>query len=527
MSPMARAVRRERWRGHDVLSYPDRPATIVHILDRAVRHHGGREGVVDGHQRCTYRQLAERVSGTVDELADRGLHRGAAVGVVAPNSVDLAVLVFACAVAGVTLVGLSERDAPRRWAALLATAGATTVLASTDHAGRAATVASIADHAGTAVMDLADVTRARVAPWAFAPPSEDDTYMVVGTAGTTGTPKASRVVHRCSVHAALSYVDLVDLGPSDRTAVLFPLTYISALHAHVLPMMLAGGVSVLATPSSAHRFCDLLAEERITWMYTVPSFWLSMLHTARFTADHLPALRVAAFGGGPFPPDMLPEIRQRLPAVALHNVYGLSETHSPATILHDHEFADRPTSVGRPLPCMEARVVDDGGAALPPGTPGHLQLRGSLVTTGYLGDPDATGAAFDGAWFATGDHGRMDADGYVWIVARRRDLIVRGGYNIAPVEIEQALRRHPGIAEAAVFGVAGAAADPAVACAIVPERNRACPTARDVRAWVRDHVADYAVPRYVEVVDTIPLTPIGKVNRRALTDAALGRLGAS
>jgi long-chain acyl-CoA synthetase len=121
----------------------------------------------------------------------------------------------------------------------------------------------------------------------------------------------------------------------------------------------------------------------------------------------------------------------------------------------------------------------------------------------------------------------MDADGYVWIVARRRDLIVRGGYNIAPVEIEQALRRHPGIAEAAVFGVAGAAADPAVACAIVPERNRACPTARDVRAWVRDHVADYAVPRYVEVVDTIPLTPIGKVNRRALTDAALGRLGAS
>lgn len=231
-------------------------------------------------------------------------------------------------------------------------------------------------------------------------------------------------------------------------------------------------------------------------------------------------LRLAAFGGSSFPPDALDEIRDRFPDVALHNVYGLSETHSPATILRDHEFAGRPTSVGRPLPCMQARVVDADGQALPAEQAGQLQLRGSLVTSGYLGDEGATDATFVDGWFSTGDQARMDEHEYVWLLGRRCDLIIRGGFNIAPVEVEQALRRHPGITDAAVFGVPDRVGDRAVACAIV--RSDPALRPRDVRSWVRDQVADYAVPRHVHFVDQVPLTTIGKPDRQALVDAFAG-----
>ncbi len=509
-------VERERWRGHDLLSYPDRPASILHILDRAVRGHGASQGVVDERERCTYRDFAARVAGTVEELGHRGLVPGTALGVVAHNCVDLAVLVFACAAAGVLMVGLPARDAASRWARLLRTTGAGAVAATPAHTAAAIAAAAGAGIPPRSVIDLADLTRARTAPWAFVSPHEDDTFAVVGTAGTTGPPKASRVIHRCSVHSAMSYVAVLGLTAADRTAVLFPLTYISALHAHVLPMMLVGGTSVLTTQARARRFCDLLAAERITWMYTVPSMWLALLRTDEFAGVTLPALRTAAFGGGPFPPDLLPAIRRRLPGVALHNVYGLSETHSPATMLRDSEFADRPTSVGRPLPCMEARVVDQDGRALAPGGRGHLQLRGSLVTSGYLGDRAATAAAFAHGWFSTGDQARMDEQGYLWILGRRQDLIIRGGFKIAPVEVEQALRRHPGIADAAVFGVPDHIGQAAVACAVIPDDPLLRPA--HVRAWVRAQVADYAVPRHVQFVDRIPLTAIGKVDRRALVE---------
>lgn len=510
-------VERERWHGHVLLSYPDRPASIVHILDRAVREHGASEGLVDAHERCTYDEFAARVAGTADALAARGFGRGAALAVVAPNSVDLAALVFACAAAGVVMIGLSERDAPARWARLVHTAGARAITATPAHRAAAATVAAVVGLPHP-VIDLHSLTRERTTSWSMVAPDESDTYAVVGTAGTTGPPKASRVIHRCSVHSAMSYRSVLGLTPHDRTAVLFPLTYISALHAHVLPTMLAGGTSVLTSARHATSFCDLLADERITWMYTVPSFWLALLRSERFTGSRLPYLRVAAFGGSAFPPDALAEIRHRLPDVALHNIYGLSETHSPATILRDHEFADRPTSVGRPLPCMEARIVGAGGRVLPAGTPGELQLRGSLVTSGYLGDAAGTAAAFvAGGWFTTGDQARMDDEQYVWLLGRRRDLIIRGGFNIAPVEVEHALRRHPGILDAAVFGVADRIGDRAVACAIV--RRDAALRPHAVRAWVRAQVADYAVPRHVHFVERIPLTAIGKIDRRALVAA--------
>jgi len=520
-------VEREPWLGAQVLSYPDRPRTVVDVLDGAVAAFGDRTALRAPEGDLTYAEFAEVVEGAVERLTDEGLTAGDRLAVAARNGLDLAVALFACARGGFVMVGLNLRLRAPQWAYMLRHSGARLALGQPEALDELRAAGAQAGMAATAVRDVGDRFRGRRRPWAYDAgqrPDEAAAFAVVYTSGTTGRPKASRVVHRCSVHSAMSYVEVVGLAGHDRTAVLFPLYYISGLHAHVLPMMLVGGTSVLVADASAHDFVELLARERITWMYTVPSMWQLLLREDGFTASALPDLRRGAFGGSPFPTTLLDSIRQRFPRVRLTDIYGLSETHSPATMLRDEEFTAKRGSVGRPLPCMEAKVVDDSGHEVPAGDPGELLLRGSLVTTGYDGDDEATRAAISAGWLRTGDLARMDPDGYVFILDRKKDMITRGGNKIFSVEVEQLLLTHPAIADAAVVGIPDPIAFEAVAAYVVPADGTQL-TRRDVQRWVAERMSDYAVPRQVRVVDEIPRNRTGKILKADLRQRLLDELG--
>jgi len=520
-------VEREPWLGAQVLSYPDRPRTVVDVLDGAVAAFGDRTALRAPEGDLTYAEFAEVVEGAVERLTDEGLTAGDRLAVAARNGLDLAVALFACARGGFVMVGLNLRLRAPQWAYMLRHSGARLALGQPEALDELRAAGAQAGMAATAVRDVGDHFRGRRRPWAYDAgqrPDEAAAFAVVYTSGTTGRPKASRVVHRCSVHSAMSYVEVAGLAGNDRTAVLFPLYYISGLHAHVLPMMLVGGTSVLVADASAHDFVELLARERITWMYTVPSMWQLLLREDGFTASALPDLRRGAFGGSPFPTTLLDSIRQRFPRVRLTDIYGLSETHSPATMLRDEEFTAKRGSVGRPLPCMEAKVVDDSGHEVPAGDPGELLLRGSLVTTGYDGDDEATRAAISAGWLRTGDLARMDPDGYVFILDRKKDMITRGGNKIFSVEVEQLLLTHPAIADAAVVGIPDPIAFEAVAAYVVPADGTQL-TRRDVQRWVAERMSDYAVPRQVRVVDEIPRNRTGKILKADLRQRLLDELG--
>ncbi|MBW3601400.1 MAG: acyl--CoA ligase [Actinobacteria bacterium] len=518
-------VTRQPWLGVDALSYPDRPPTVVDVLHRATAAYGGRVALVADGRGVTYRELAELVEGAVERLREEGVRPGDRVAVALRNGLDLAVALFACARGGFVMVGLNVRLRPPQWAYMLRHSRAVLALAADDLAPELRRAAHEGGLPASAVREVGDHLVGRRRAWSYSPaqrPDEGDTFAVVYTSGTTGRPKASQVVHRCSVHSALSYVHLLGLDGRDRTAVLFPLSYITGLHAHVLPMMMVGGVSVLVPDASPRRFTDILRDQHVTWMYTVPSFWLMLLREPAFSSPDLDHIRLGAFGGSSFPAHAVARIRERLPHIRLHDVYGLSETHSPATMLFDSEMTGRAGSVGRPLPCMEAMVVDDHGHELPAGDAGELWLRGSLVTSGYLDDPVATKDAITDGWLRTGDMARLD-DGYVYILDRRKDMINRGGQKVFSVEVERLLVSHPAIADAAVVGVPAGLASEAVACFVVPaEQGRV--TAREVRAWVRDRMVDYAVPRHVRVVDDLPRNPTGKVLKQRLRDRLLATL---
>ena len=491
----------EPWLGAPALSYARRPRSVVDALDRAVRLFGDRTGWVDGDVRLTWREFADRVERAAASLRARGLQPGDAVAVASGNTLDLAVLLLGCAQAELVMVGLNTRLAPPQWAYMV------------EHMQVRLRLASEPFLTGLEGAEpLAPVlVEAPAQPWSGAADvAESSTYQVVFTSGTTGRPKASQVVHRASVHSGMSYQRVLQLGPDDASAVLFPMYYISAMHAHVLPAMLSGSRLVLVDSQSPREYVDLLRTEGVTWAYAVPSWWRLAL---RAGLTDLPQLQRVAAGGAPFPLDLQQALRDALPGVRLHDVYGLSETHSPGCVLRDEDFAEHTGTVGRPLDCMEAQVRGDDGTVLGPGEAGELWLRGSLVTTGYAGDPAATAAAISDGWFDTGDVARLCEHGFVTVLDRSKDMINRGGTKVFSAELEALLREHPAVEDAAVVAMPDALGGEAIAAYVVASAGV---TARDLRTWVREGMADYAVPKVVELVEALPRNAVGKTDKQAL-----------
>jgi long-chain acyl-CoA synthetase len=519
----------EPWLGTEVRCYANRVRTIVEALDRAVRLFPDRVALEVPEGDVTYADLAELVEGTAERLAEEGLRPGDRLAVCLPNGLDIVVAIWACARAGLVFVGLSTRLQPPQWAYMLRHSGASLALGAPEYLDGVRRAAADAGMPAGAARPVGDHLTGRRRPWkgeSIPFPSEDDVYGVIYTSGTTGRPKASQLAHRGTMHSATAYVRTLNLTGDDRTAIVFPLFYITGHVAQVTPMMLVGGTCVPVSDLVPRDFVRLIGERRITYLMVVPSLWPLLLRTTEFRWPDLAHVEIGAFGGSPVPLSTITALRQRMPQLRLYDAYGLTETHSPATCLLDAEFRRKPGSVGRPLPCADVRVVDDDGCDLPIGEAGELWIRGPMVTPGYFGDPEATAAAITDGWLHTGDLARLDDEGYVYILDRKKDMISRGGFKVYSVELEYLLVSHPDIAEAAVFGVPDRLAFEAVAAYVVPAAGRTV-EASTVQAWVAENMADYAVPRFVRVVDTILRNRTGKVDKIGLRAELVAELEAS
>ncbi len=511
----------EPWLGTEVRCYPDRVRTIVEALDRAVRLFPGAVALETPEGDVTYAEFAELVEGAAERLAEHGLRTGDRLAVCLPNGLDITVAIWAAARAGLVFVGLSTRLQPPQWAYMLSHSGAALALGHPRHLDGLRAAGAEAGLPADRVLDVGDHLCGRRRPWlgpAVPFPHEDTTYAVIYTSGTTGRPKASQVVHRCTMHSAIAYVRTLALTPADRTAIVFPLYYVTGHVAQVTPMMLAGGTSVTVDEVVPRELVQLIGRRRITYLMVVPSIWPLLLRDPAFTWPDLAHVEIGAFGGSPVPISTVAALRRRMPQMRLYDAYGLTETHSPATILLDSEFRRKPGSVGRPLPCADARVVDDDGRDVATGEAGELWIRGPMVTPGYFADPAATAAAITDGWLHTGDYARLDDEGYVYVLDRKKDMITRGGFKVYSVELEYLLVSHPDIAEAAVFGVPDRLAYESVAAYVVPATGRSV-DAGDVQSWVASRMADYAVPRHVRVVEAIPRNRTGKIDKRTLREA--------
>ncbi len=377
------------------------------------------------------------------------------------------------------------------------------------------------------VPDSATAAAAEIAP--------EDLATIFYTSGTTGRPKGALGTHRniCTGLMSLFFLSARnqrayagDRAPSVQNSVLLsvPLFHATGCHGLLVPNTMAGGKLVMMRRWNPERALELIERERVTNFGGVPTMVWQALNSADLARRDTSSLRTVSCGGAPVPPELLRRLRSAFPGTIPTNSYGLTETSSVATNISGDDYARRPDSVGRPLPVVEIKVVGGGGDPAETFETGELWVRGPNVVVGYWKRPEATAAAIQDGWFRTGDLAYLDEEGFVYIVDRAKDMLIRGGENVYSAEVEGALYEHPCVADAAVIGIPDLEMGEEVA-AVVQLRPGCKASEEDIRATVAARLAAFKVPRYVFFQpDPLPRNAAGKVLKRRLREDMVARL---
>ncbi|MGX5358897.1 long-chain-fatty-acid--CoA ligase [Kocuria sp. KH4] len=354
--------------------------------------------------------------------------------------------------------------------------------------------------------------------------ADHEPAVLLYTSGTTGRPKGAVLTHHnLRANAELS-ASLFGLGPGDVMFGGLPFFHVFGQTVALNGVIAAGAAVTLLPRFDPAKALEILVRDGVTVFAGVPSMHIALLHAAGEGPVELPHLRAGISGGSPLPVEVL-ERFERVLGAPVYEGYGLSET-SPVVCFNQEAHGRRPGSIGTVVRGARLRVVDDRDEDVPAGEIGELVVAGEYVMAGYWRNPEATEAAIRGGWFHTGDLARVDEDGFHYIVDRKKDMVLRGGYNVYPREVEEVIYQFPGIAEAAVVGVPDETLGEEVA-AVVAFRDApgAGTDARldELDAFVRERVARYKHPRYYKVVDELPKGPTGKILKRSLDLEGAGR----
>jgi long-chain acyl-CoA synthetase len=351
---------------------------------------------------------------------------------------------------------------------------------------------------------------------------DGDTAVILYTSGTTGKPKGAELTHTgLNGNARTTEETLLEATPDDVIMGCLPLFHVFGLTCSLNAGVLAGACLTLIPRFDGGKALQVVERDRVTIFEGVPTMFSAMLHQPDPTAHDVSSLRVCVSGGSAMPVEVMRSFEETFGCIVLEG-YGLSETSPVASFNHPH--AERkPGSIGTPIRGVEMRLVDDDGKDVAAGEVGEIAIRGENVMKGYWQRPEETAAAIPDGWFRTGDLARQDEDGYFAIVDRKKEMIIRGGYNVYPREIEEALYEHPAVAEAACIGIKHPDLGEEVGAAVALKPG-ASAEVDELREWAKARVAAYKYPRHVWIVDTLPKGPTGKILRRAVeVPAEVGR----
>ena len=396
--------------------------------------------------RLTYADLDRRVGARAAALAALGIEAGARVALLGENSAAYLEWLFGAARLGAITVPINHRLSPGEVAHVLTDSGAAVLVRSTAFTGLAGDALDVAG--SLPVVELGEepgdgVVEAR-------PVAGDDPCVIMYTSGTTGVPKGAVLTHDNMLWNAINMaVAGPGIGGTDITVAAAPLFHIGALGLSALPLLYAGGTVVVVPSFDPAAFVDLLAREGVTTQFLVPAMWAAL--TRLPSLPPLPALRWAISGGAPCPVTVIEYFTER--GWTFTEGFGMTELSPAALFLDADDVLTHAGSVGRPFMHVDARLVSEPARRSSVGEVGELVLRGPTVFAGYWNRPEATAEALRDGWFRSGDLGVRDAEGFVTLVDRKKDMIITGGENVYPIEVEQVLHRHPAIADVAVVGV--------------------------------------------------------------------------
>ncbi|MGO9021873.1 MAG: class I adenylate-forming enzyme family protein [Syntrophobacteraceae bacterium] len=500
--------------GRNALLYPERAAII------------SEDGTTLSH-----RAFAERVWRLADGLARRGLGKNNRIAILALNSADYLCVYFAVGSLGAVLVPINNALKPADIDFRMAHAEVDAIFLGEEFApvldgARAATRRRLAgrifglDHETAGCPSLAALVNEGKPQPPAEPIDPEDTLYIGYTSGTTGPPKGAMVSHRAIV-AGFLYKAL-DYALTDTDVTINPGPYWhSAPRDFAALALYLGGTAVVTTRFDASRYLELVERYRVTNSFVVPTMLQQLVNSPALQTCDVSSLRCLISGGAPLPTTVKERVLAKFGPV-LTEFYGATETRI-ITAITPAELAVRDRSVGRPIRDVGIRILDNEGVDVPVGSVGEIYICGPGLFSGYWRDPESTRRTHRGEWFSLGDMGRIDAEGYLYLVDRKQDMIISGGENIFPNDIEECLLRHPKVKEAAVIGVPDELWGEKVVAFVVPvpeERS----SAEELAAFCGERLPGYMKPRRVEFCDALPRNEVGKLLRRCLREAERDRI---
>jgi long-chain acyl-CoA synthetase len=485
------------------------------LVDTA-RTHGGRAAVREGKAITTYRQLDEASARVAGLLHRRGLKPGDRVGVMLPNVAEFPVVYYGVLRAGGVVVPMNSLLKVREVAYYLGDSEARLMFGWHEFAAEAGGGAERADAEAVVVhpTSFPGLLAPEMPDYEVADRHDEDAAVILYTSGTTGQPKGAELTHRnLTSNTEVACADIIRPHPDDVIFGALPLFHAFGQTAALNVAMASGACLTLLPRWDAEIALRTIAEHRVTVFEGVPTMYVALLHQPNRADYDVSALRICISGGAALPVEVLRGFEEAFGCQVLEG-YGLSET-SPIASFNLPDRERKPGTIGLPVRGVRMRVVDKGDDEVPAGAVGEIVIRGNNVMKGYWRRPEATAEAIRNGWLHSGDLGRVDEDGYFTIVDRQKDLIIRGGYNVYPREIEEVLYEHPAVAEAAVVGLPHPALGEEVGAAVVLKPGAAV-IAEELRAHVKAQVAAYKYPRHVWVVEVLPKGPTGKILRREI-----------
>jgi len=487
-------------------------------LSRNAADNPDRVAIHLGDQTTSYGELDDQSARVAGLLAARGIAPGTPIGIMLPNVPEFASVYYGILRTGAVVVPMNPLLKAREIAYYLGDSGAPVIFAW--HV-TAPEVEIGAKEAGAEAILVDPATFPDILATASPAPqvvdrAAYDTAVVLYTSGTTGHPKGAELTHANLINnVEVSAADLFQLGPDDLIFGGLPLFHAFGQTCTLNAAIMTGASLTVLPRFDAAKALGILADQRVTIFAGVPTMFSALLHVPDRSGYDVSALRLCISGGAAMPVEVLRQFEDAFDCIVLEG-YGLSETSPVASFNHPGRER-KPGSIGTPIRGVEMRVVDASGAEVPQGEVGEIAIRGHNIMKGYLNRPDATAEAVSAdGWFRTGDIGRVDEDGYYYIVDRKKDLIIRGGYNIYPREIEEVLYEHPEVAEAAVVGIPHPELGEEVGAAVALKPG-ATVTTDELRSYVKSQVAAYKYPRRVWIVDALPKGPTGKILKKEIT----------
>ncbi len=516
---------------------------IGRLLEQTVQRFGDKEAVVSRAQgvRLTYAELDAQVTLLARGLLDLGVGRGDRVGIWSPNNVEWMFMQYATAKLGVLLVNINPAYRSHELSFVLRQSGCRVLVAApsfktSDYRAMVADVRGncpALEHAvflGDPEWDALFTPRtpAEAVEAASAELSADDAINIQYTSGTTGFPKGATLSHHNLANNGFFVGEVCGYDETDRICVPVPFYHCFGMVMANLAALTHGCCIVIPSPAfEPAAALAAVAEEKCTSLYGVPTMFLAELEDHGFASYDLSSLRTGIMAGSPCPVEVMKRVISEMGMAEVTIAYGMTETSPVSTqTRRDDDLERRVATVGRPHPHIEVKIVDpETGRTLPRGETGEFCTRGYSVMLGYWDEPGKTAEAIDaGRWMHTGDLATMDDAGYLNIVGRTKDMVIRGGENVYPREVEEFLYGHPSISDVQVIGVPDLRFGEEL-CAWIRLREGATLTEDEVREYCRGKLAHYKVPRYVRFVDEFPMTITGKIQKYKMREDTIESLG--